>query len=388
MKSHQIDNIEKTILVISDIHLGAGDIVGGKKNILEDFHNDQDLIDFFSYYSSGVYNSSPVELIINGDFFDFLAIPFIEYFDDEFWSEEAALEKFKMIANAHKEVLESLKIFLGKKDKSLVYVIGNHDGEFLFESLRENFLNLFQEKDRNKIKFLLEKNGEYCPGQGIIIKHGHEYEIANQIDLDSSIIIGAGGRKYFLPPWGSYYVTRVINKFKEERSYINQVRPIKKFIISGMIYDTLFTLRFILANLYYIFMVRFILYFKYSKNIHEIFTNMKKELKLFQDSESLVEDFFEERKDIRILIMGHTHDPIMRTYSDGAVFINTGTWTKMHYLDFDKQSNNNDLTYAKIHIKRKEEDENREKGGRNFLENIELYFNVWKGRNEEPFREF
>ena len=29
------------------------------------------------------------------------------------------------------------------------------------------------------------------------------------------------GSKYFIPPWGSYYVTRVINKFKEERDHIN-----------------------------------------------------------------------------------------------------------------------------------------------------------------------
>ena len=384
MTSHQDNNFEKTILVISDIHLGAGEFVRGKRNLLEDFHYDNELIDFFNYYSSGKYEDRPVELIINGDFLDFLAVPFVNYFDDEFWSEEAALEKLKLIIEAHKEVFDALYNFLKNKNKKLVYIVGNHDAEFLFESMRDELFGLLPNRD---VKFLFESDGEYSPEPGIVIKHGHEYEIANQIDPESSIITTEDGKRYFLAPWGSYFVTRVINKFKEERSYINQVRPIKKLIISGLIYDTLFTLRFILANLYYVFMVRFILYFKYSKNIGEIIGNMKRELKAFQLSESVVEDFFENREDIGVLIMGHTHDPIMRTYSDGTIFINTGTWIKMHYLDFDKQAYNYDLTYAQVNIKNLERQEDKVGDTRN-LENLDVHFNVWKGKSEKPYKEF
>ena len=101
-------------------------------------------------------------------------------------------------------------------------------------------------------------------------------------------------------------------------------------------------------------MVRFILYFKYSKNLNEVIENIKKELKVFQVAETVVEDFFEERKDVGVLIMGHTHYPTITTFFDGTTFINTGTWVKMHYLDFDKQSNSNDLTYrSNKHKKRK-----------------------------------
>jgi len=41
------------------------------------------------FYSTGTYDKRPVELIINGDFLDFLAVPYVNYFDDEFWSEKA-----------------------------------------------------------------------------------------------------------------------------------------------------------------------------------------------------------------------------------------------------------------------------------------------------------
>ena len=57
-----------------------------------------------------------------------LAVPFVDYFDDEFWSDQASLEKLKMIISAHQEVFLALKKFTQEKGK-LTYVIGNHDAE-------------------------------------------------------------------------------------------------------------------------------------------------------------------------------------------------------------------------------------------------------------------
>lgn len=48
---------KKCILVISDLHLGAGSEYQGRKNHLEDFHSDTELVDFFNYHSSGEYQS-------------------------------------------------------------------------------------------------------------------------------------------------------------------------------------------------------------------------------------------------------------------------------------------------------------------------------------------
>ena len=104
------------------MHLSAGDEVHGRKNALEDFHSDQELVDFLQYYSQGEYQGKEVELVINGDFFDLLAVPFVRYFDDEYWSEKAAQEKLDMIIDAHPEVIEALKGFLKVKNKSNYYL--------------------------------------------------------------------------------------------------------------------------------------------------------------------------------------------------------------------------------------------------------------------------
>ncbi len=388
---------EKVVLVISDLHLGAGEYVEGKKNFLEDFHHDKELVEFLEYYSQGQYANVPVELIINGDFLDFLAVPFVPYFDDEFWSEKAAKDKLDMIHKAHPEVIEALGGFLKQKDKSIVYIIGNHDGEMVFESLRDRFKSFLPEACRERLKFYL--GGEYIPVDGVVIKHGHEYEIAHQFDNYESIVEAKDGTKYFIPPWGSYYVMRVINKFKQERDFVNQVRPIKNFIINGLIFDTLFIMRFLFANAYYFIMVRFLQIYQNKLGLKEIFSRALKELELFQDFETLTANFFETH-DVKALIVGHTHEPTFTTNASGNIFINTGTWTKMTHLDFSKNQPKISLTYAKVDVGKKEKEKSsktellseneasqRKKEERRF-DHLDITLNVWKGKRDLPFYEF
>lgn len=375
MRFLQKNKIQKLILVISDIHLGAGTYVNGQRNFLEDFHYDKELVDFLNYYSTKEFKDTQVELIINGDLFDLLAVPFVEYFDDEFWSEEAALAKLKMIIEAHPEVMEGFADFIKNDNKKITFIIGNHDGELVMPSLQKMIMDCFPDETRSRFVILQSETGEYKPYEGILLKHGHEYEVAHQFDLVDSIVKDEKGRKFFIPPWGSYYVTRVINKFKEERGHINAVRPIKKAMINGLIYDTVFTFRFLIATMFYFIMVRFIHFFKEGKGVGEMIKFSLKELELFRDYEELTKEIFEEREDVYCLIVGHTHEPVYRNYVDGNIFINTGTWTDMYHMDWARAKNGQELTYAQISVVDQEK-------------KPEISLNVWEGSNQGPFREF
>ena len=386
MKFLQKNNIKKTILVISDLHLGAGLIVNKRKNFLEDFHYDKELIEFIEYHGSMHYQEREVELIINGDFLDLLAVPFVPYFDDEFWSEQAALDKLKMIISAHPGVFDALRNFLTFPNNRLVYILGNHDAELIFESLREYLVDQFPKEDQSKFKILLNADEVYIPEEGVVLKHGHEYELAHHYDVKNNIVADVEGKKYFIPPWGSYYVTRVINKFKEGRDYINAVRPINKFMINGIIYDSLYTLRFGFANIFYFLMVRFVMIFKQNKGIFEVLEHVKKEIILFQNYEVLTEDYVTTNPDVHALIVGHTHDPIFREYDDGSVFINTGTWTKMYNLDFGKNFYGARLTFARVDVKEKEEAEEGKVIER--FDHLDISLNEWRGKSDLPFKEF
>ncbi|WP_412462757.1 metallophosphoesterase [Halobacteriovorax sp. RT-2-6] len=372
------NNSKKTIIVISDVHLGAGEYVDGVRNYLEDFHYDEELVDFLEYFSKEEYSNKEVELIINGDFFDLLAVPYIKVYDDEFWSEESSLKKLKMILEAHKEVMQALNDFLKTKNKKITFIIGNHDAELVFKSLQELVLSYFDENIRSKFE-IRHLNDEYRPADRVVLKHGHEYEIAHTFDEEHCIIEDESGKRYFNPPWGSYYVTRVINKFKEERDHVNAVRPINKFLINGLIYDTFFTLRFMLANVIYFIMVRSIYLFKISDNFGDWLKLFFKELALFQDYESLTFDYLQQAEDTDVLIVGHTHEPICRTYSNGKTFINTGTWTRMYNLDFGKGTGTTQLTFAKIEVMDNKNDNET---------SIQANLHTWMGRNTLPYGTF
>jgi len=380
MKSHQKNDTQKVILVFSDLHLSAGKMIKGKRNLLEDFHYDSELVDFLTYYSTGDYEDIEVELVINGDFFDFLAVPYVEFYDDEFWSEKAALAKLKMIINAHPEVMDAMNFFLRSPQKKITYIIGNHDAEFVFDSLKTEFISHFAERGGQITLSNTIEN--YIPSKGINILHGHQYERAHDFDQKNAVVETINGEKYFIPPWGSYYVTNVINKYKQERSFINAVRPIKHFLIHGFLFDTFFTIRFMLSNLYYFVMVRFWHFYMMRKSFKQIFQDLYRELELFQDYETLTKQFFEKNPESKVLIVGHTHNPTLRIFSDGTTFINTGTWTRMVNLDLGQWNHGNLLTFAKIVIKDPDYDLE------NFDDNVEVDLKYWRGMNNLPYSEY
>ena len=266
-----------------------------------------------------------------------------------------------------------LRVSCWFKNKKIVYILGNHDAELIFESLRNHLVQLFPEKVRDKLIILYEQNKEYRPVKEVALLHGHDYEFAHTFHHEESFYVSEEQKKYFIPPWGSYYVTRVINKFKEERGYVNQVRPIKFFLIRGLIYDTLFTLRFIFSTCFYFFMVRFLYFIKHTRNFKKLYMNIEHELKLFYDLEEKSQNYFQNNREVEVLIVGHTHDAFTQTYPTGGTVINTGTWTNMHFLNMGKNRQGTLLTFAQVDIC----------GSKN----IEAVLNVWKGKNELPYEE-
>ena len=284
--------------------------------------------------------------------------------------------------------MSALSQFVRGDDKSITFIIGNHDAEFMLPSLQAEFLNVFREQDRSKVKIILNLDKPYEPVPGVVLKHGHEYEFAHRFSPQTSVVENIDGARYFLPPWGSYYVTRIINKFKAERYYVNAVRPIRKFLINGLVYDTLFTLRFMFSNAFYFIMVRFLYTFKQGKKWSEIMLAIKAELVLFNDLEEQVNDFFRNDPNIKVLIVGHTHEPIYRVNSDGQTFINTGTWTRMHHLDIGKRGNISLLTYAQLDVIDNSNHEDSTETRRKLSFPIQASLHIWEGERTLPYSEF
>ncbi len=371
---------KKLVLVISDTHLGAGQYIFGQKNILEDFYHDDELIAFFEYYSKGKFKDQEIDLVINGDFIDFATVPYVQYFDDDFWSETATIEKLKLIYKGHPRVFDAMDEFLNAPNKKITYIIGNHDAELILPKVREKFLHFFSESNRSKINIFWEET-TYEAAKGVYIQHGHQYEKAHLFDPAQSIVEGKDGEKYFLPPWGTYYCHFVLNKFKAERHYINQVTPIRNFLINGLIFDTFFTLRFMFANVYYFAMFRFWSLYLSKFNLRKIWKDISEELVLFENYEVLTRKFFEENNQGRILVNGHTHFPGYRFYNDGTAYINSGTWTKTISLNYATKTGY-PLTYVIIEVNELEYELS------DFQRYVSFDLLEWKGHSKNPYRSF
>src|SRR4051812_40762604 len=89
--------IKRIKLVVSDLHLGKGRILdGGGLNQLEEFYFGDKLVEFFHYYSTGLYQDYEVELVINGDFLNFLQCDYKGHFLTVV-TEQIALDVLKAI---------------------------------------------------------------------------------------------------------------------------------------------------------------------------------------------------------------------------------------------------------------------------------------------------
>ena len=125
-------------------------------------------------------------------------------------------------------------------------------------------------------------------------------------------------------------------------------------------------------------MVRLISFFKTTKTVSLILKEAFTELELFQDYETLTQNYFEENEDVECLIVGHTHEATVKNYPNGTKFINTGTWTNMFNLDFGKSQHGPLLTYAQIDVEKQKDGSEKNR----------INLNVWQGSNQLPFREY
>ena len=345
-------------IVISDCHLSAGRFFEGSLNPYEDFHLDEEMMSFFDYFSSGKYendeNGQPlrVDLIINGDYFDYLNVPVHGEFEEAI-TEEIALYKTEAILNGHPKVMAALRRFAAKPGKRIQYLVGNHDAELFFPRVRERITRAWDPDGAYpsaKVEVIADVE-RIVDDAGIEIRHGNQYEAGNAMDFREPFITEDVDSPVLKLPWGSIYVLKIINRMKWERTYVDKVRPVKVFVLFGLILHPFFTLRFVAYSGYYFLKTRIQWALqRRSGGWRETIGLLKQESRLFQDLESDARDLLTAGVPIRTVIFGHTHRPMDRVYPDGKQYINTGTWTRMINLDWSGLGQNLRMTFAHVKI--------------------------------------
>ncbi len=338
-------------LVISDCHLSAGLNFESRKNPHEDFFFDEEMVEFFDFFSNGKYGDGcETELIINGDYLDFLNVPYRGEFE-EVITEQFALYKLECILAGHPKVVAALRRFAAKPGKSITYNIGNHDADLFFPKVRERLVQALDPDGKcpsSKVRVNWEHSVINLDG-GIQIHHGNQFEAVHFFNYEKTMLTEGLKEPVLNIPWGSFFVLKIVNRLKWEREYVDKVRPIRAMLLWGLLFDTWFTMKFMFLTAFYFFKTRFI----YSPNRR---SRLGVTMKIFkqqsttflQDLEAEARRMLDEQPGVHTLIMGHTHLPMFKSYPDGKAYINTGTWTKMINLDLRGIGEQYKLTFALI----------------------------------------
>ena len=325
-------------VVISDLHLGRGrTLEGGATNSLEEFYFGKKLIEFFNYYCSGEFREAEVEVVINGDFLNFLQTDYNGHFLTVI-TEGVALVQLQSILDGHKDVFESMKAFAAHPNRIITYVVGNHDQAMLWPATRR----LLNDAIACDIRY---KNIVYF-FDGVHIEHGHMHEAANRFDPKRFFLKRDLPEPILNLPFGSHFFVDFVLKIKQKHSHIDKVRPFKALIRWSIINETKFTLATLVQLVMYFFKMMFTAdprrHFPFSRILRVL-----AESAIFPDlSESARRVLGDER--VHTVIFGHSHVYQYRQWGLDKEYFNTGTWTDLTSLDIQSLGKITKLTYVLI----------------------------------------
>ena len=223
--------------VISDLHLG-GRFPKGDDRGFRMMDRPDALAKFISTLGERPPQDPTIELVINGDFLDFLA----ETETDGTWKAfrdepGAAVSVFRTIAGRPEDgqVFDALAGFLDAGHR-LTILLGNHDIELAWPEVRAEFeRHLWASPKKTTRAFNLRwiHDGEALILGDALIEHGNRYDPANFVDhgrlrrvreLRSRRLYAREEHTYH-PPMGSHLVAEIMNPLKEAYPFIDLLKP-------------------------------------------------------------------------------------------------------------------------------------------------------------------
>lgn len=345
-------------LVISDFHLSQGQkLPNGTRNPLEDFREDQKFSELLDHYSTGSYATEDVELVINGDFMDPLAVMpasimgqkrfRVEYPKEVL--EENAVEKFKIIIRGHPVSFDALKRFL-KRGKRITYRWGNHDVAILWPRVQALLRAELEPPHAEQLVFQKER---YIFDR-VCIDHGHQYEVINHFDPDNIFIerdTPSGKRMILNLPFGSFFVLGFFNRIKLTHPYVYMVQPLRTYLKIAAIFNPVFFLSNGFRVFWFFIKMRFVTHpmrFARVRKTLLIVKELFRRPSLEREAEKELTGSGSEMLPYDTLIMGHDHQAKFRVFPGGKQYVNTGTWTPITSLQMSSLGHRVLRTYALI----------------------------------------
>jgi UDP-2,3-diacylglucosamine pyrophosphatase LpxH len=263
-----VEQEECNLVIISDLHLGEGYLQNRRAYArAERFFSDEAFMNFLEkiHTENIAFAKSappkPLKLIINGDFLDFIrtkSVPddherrlFCRYFhrlglmqrEDEFEIQpqenvyglrtepHKSVWKLYRICQGHPLVFEALTQFIAHGNR-LVIIKGNHDLEFFWQAVQEEFIKLLaanwpsgngrpcsaRQRCTRIRPFVEFCQRAYIVENQIYIEHGHQYHPITRVEKPL-----LNERELYLPP-GSIFNRYLVNAIDHLAPFVTYIR--------------------------------------------------------------------------------------------------------------------------------------------------------------------
>jgi UDP-2,3-diacylglucosamine pyrophosphatase LpxH len=333
-------------LVVSDLHVGTGSTMG-RFNPFEDFHYDRQFRAFSDHFCAPPFADTPVELILAGDIFDLLKTEVDGSHPDQI-TEEVALYKLTCCLNGHPEFLAALRSFVSAPERSITYMMGNHDLEIAFPRVQEFLRSAVGGPDhRDRVRFVVYEPYYELPG-GVRIYHGNQFEALNSVNPRKLFITEGVPAPCLNLPWGSVFLLKVLLPFKEQRPYINLVQPFSRYLQAALVTDTAFAVPLAVKATYYFMKTRFLESRKRAGDLRSTLRILMEEAVVYRDFETQAFEIMRKEPRINAVIMGHSHVPMIRRGAGDRLYVNVGTWTKLINLRLPELGVTHRRTYVRL----------------------------------------
>ena len=229
----------KLKIVLSDLHIGAGHI-DEHDNRLEDFRANEALVDFLhERRHEGEREEREIELIINGDFFEFLQVPAVDDFDpaasypqDVYLdsSEEASVKRLNIIVEGHQDIFNALSDFMHVEEaqRSITIIKGNHDVNLYWPGVKKRLREILGASGARAS--LLRFANEFVSREKIYVEHGHQHaeKINGYYDSFDPRLQTDPNQLYY--PAGSCFVVDFLNHVEPDFWFVDHIKPIPTLI--------------------------------------------------------------------------------------------------------------------------------------------------------------
>ncbi len=203
---------DRLVVVLSDIEIGAG-------GVTDDFPQSAALADYLQRYNEPPWRDIAVDLVLNGDTFDFLKVD-VDGAYPRHITAEVALAKLSRVHAAHGAFFDGLRAFAehSSAPRRIYFIVGNHDPELLFVAVQ------------SRIKALIGGRVDaHFPGFSVAIgdlwiEHGSQADPL--FAMNPHRLFGSHhGRRILNLPFGTVGIIDVALPMHPELHFLDRLRP-------------------------------------------------------------------------------------------------------------------------------------------------------------------